>query len=72
MARNLNWEKQDFQRVYVPYLCNYQQSSFNFDNFLFLQLKITNASYFTNVINIRAFSVNAMMNDLRNAVDKGR
>ncbi|XP_078375393.1 endothelin-converting enzyme homolog isoform X3 [Oculina patagonica] len=38
----------------------------------FKNLLITNASYFTNVINIRAFSVNAMLRDLRNAVDKGR
>lgn len=44
----------------------------NFDNVLFLQLRITKGSYFTNVINIRAFSVNAMINDLHNAVDKGR
>lgn len=37
-----------------------------------LQLTVTNGSYFNNVINNRAFSVKAMLQDLRKPVDKGR
>lgn len=52
---------------YPEYLMN--QSKFTAR---FSELNLTNESYFTNVINLRAFSVKSMLKDLRKSVDKER
>lgn len=52
---------------YPEYLMNQSKLTARFS-----ELNLTNESYFTNVINLRAFSVKSMLKDLRKSVDKER